>query len=249
MKHYKIIACKIMQRELALALSQCPNALDISFLRQDLHDTPRLLNQALQAEIDRVETNTDDHTNRENNYDLDAILLVYGLCSNALVGLKSRRLPLVIPKAHDCTTLFMGSKERYAEYFQTVKGTFFYTSGWLELGAAPEDDYLERKRLEYMDKYEGDEDTVDYLMEMEQEMLKNYQSITYIKWPGIASAWGIEQAQRITEKKNWELKIYEGEPNLLTNMVNGCWAEEDFLVLQPGEELLPSYDEQVIRKK
>lgn len=249
MKHYKVIACKIMQRELACVLGSCPNALDISFLRQDLHDTPRLLTQALQEEIDKVESRTDVHTNRERTYDFDAILLGYGLCSNALVGLKSRRLPLVIPKAHDCTTLFMGSKEDYADYFQKVKGTFFYTLGWIECGAAPEDANLERKRLEYMDKFEGDEETVDYLMEMEIEMLKHYQSITYITWPGIESAWGLEQARRITGEKNWELKLYEGRPTLLSRLVNGPWPSEDFLVLQPGEELLPSYDERVICKK
>lgn len=248
MKHYKVIACKIMQRELAHVLASCPNALDFTFLRQDLHDTPRLLTKALQEEIDRVEEKCCPYTNRELNFGLDAILLGYGLCSNALVGLKSRRLPLVIPRAHDCTALFMGSKEKYQSYFNKVKGTFFYTLGWLELGAAPEASSLERKRIEYMDKFQ-DEDTVDYLMEMEKEMLKNYNSITYITWPGIESGWGIEQAKQVTAKKNWSLHQYKGDDSLLLNFVNGNWPEEDFLILQPGEELLPSYDDSVLCKK
>lgn len=247
MKHYKIIACKIMQRELAHVLSSCPNALDITFLRQDFHDTPKLLTKALQEEIDKVEAGCCPHTNREQAYSLDAILLGYGLCSNALVGIKSRRLPIVIPRAHDCTTLFMGSKEKYDSYFNEVKGTFFYTQGWLELGAAPESSNLERKRIEYMDKFQ-DEDTVDYLMEMEEEMLKNYNSITYITWPGMENGWGLAQAEHITKEKNWNLHQYAGETTLLSNLVNGNWTAEDFLVLNPGEELVPSYDASVIKK-
>lgn len=247
MKHYKVIACKIMQRELAHVLAACPNALDITFLKQDLHDTPKLLTKALQEEIDRVESGCCPYTNKEHMFEFDAILLGYGLCSNALVGLKSRRLPLVIPRAHDCTTLFMGSKEKYQTYFHEVKGTYFYTLGWLELGAAPEEASLERKRIEYMDKFQ-DEDTVDYLMEMEEEMLKHYNSITYITWPGIESGLGLEQARRITVQKKWNLHQYDGDDSLLSNFVNGHWPEEDFLILNPGEELMPSYEDSVIRK-
>lgn len=248
MKHYKVIACKIMQRELAHVLASCPNALDFTFLRQDLHDTPRLLTKALQEEIDRVESGCCPYTNREHTFEINAVLLGYGLCSNALAGIKSSRLPLVIPRAHDCTALFMGSKEKYQSYFDEVPGTFFYTSGWLELGAAPEASSLERKRIEYMDKFQ-DEDTVDYLMEMEEEMLKNYNSITYITWPGIENGWGIKQAERITKEKKWSLHQYSGDDSLLLNFVNGNWTDEDFLVLNPGEELLPSYDDSVIRRK
>ena len=43
----------------------------------------------------------------------EAILLGYGLCSNGLVGLTARSIPLVIP-VHDCITLFLGSKEQYS---------------------------------------------------------------------------------------------------------------------------------------
>lgn len=110
MRYFKILACKIFQRELAQVLLTCPNALDITFMRQDLH------------------------TNENRFGDIEAILLGYGLCSNALAGIKSSRLPLVIPRAHDCITHFMGSKEAYADYFEKVKGTFFYNQSWLDLG-------------------------------------------------------------------------------------------------------------------
>ena len=134
MKHFKVLACKIFQRELAQVIPACPNALDITVMRQDLHNYPRLLQKALQDEIDLIESGEDLHTNQRSFEKIDAILLGYGLCSNALVGIHSRRFPLVIPRAHDCVTHFMGSKELYADYFEKVKGTYFYTQGWLDLG-------------------------------------------------------------------------------------------------------------------
>ena len=62
----------------------------------------------------------------------DAVALAYGLCNNGLVGLVARQLPVVIPRAHDCITLFIGDRQRYEEYFHANPGTYYYTSGWLE---------------------------------------------------------------------------------------------------------------------
>ena len=123
MRHFKVLACKIFQRELAHLVSACPNVLDITYMQQDLHSTPKLLREALQREIDLVESGDDPHTNKVCLKNAEAILLGYGLCSNALVGIHSSRLPLVIPRAHDCITHFMGSKEKYADYFEKVKGS------------------------------------------------------------------------------------------------------------------------------
>lgn len=247
MRYFKVLACKIFQREFAQVLLSCPNSLDITFLRQDLHNTPTKLREALQREIDSIESGEDVHTNKDPFGKLEAILLGYGLCSNSIVGLRSRRLPIVIPRAHDCITHFMGSKERYADYFNRVKGTYFYTQGWLDLGLDIGQADLERKRNEYMEKFDGDEDTVEYLLEVDKEMLRNYRYITYITWPGLNNADGIARMASITQRSGLELLQYEGSHRLMADFVNGNWNEEDFLVLQPGEELQPSYDSRILK--
>jgi len=247
MKHFKVLACKIFQREFAQVIPSCPNALDITFMRQDLHMSPNLLRDALQQEIDLIESGNDLHTNESSFGKLEAILLGYGLCSNALVGIKSSRLPLVIPKAHDCTTLFMGSKEKYADYFEKVKGTFFYTQGWLDLGLELGQADIEQKRSEYMERFDGDEDTVEYLLDMEKEMLKNYHYVTYITWPGMPNENALAATQQIAENSGLKLLQYEGSNRLMADFVNGNWNEEDFLILKPGQTLQPSYDRMVIK--
>ena len=117
----KLIACEIAVRELYFTAARSPNLIDLEFLTQGHHDTPALGQKEIQKRIDAVAAGK-----------YDAILLSYGLCSNILVGLTSSHTRLVIPRAHDCITLFLGSKERYQQSFTNQPGTYYFTSGWLE---------------------------------------------------------------------------------------------------------------------
>ena len=120
----KLIACEIMYRELCAAVARSVNLVDVEFLPKGLHD----IGQAgMSSRLAEVLAGVD-----ETRY--EAMLLGYGLCSNGLVGLAARSIPLVVPRAHDCITLFLGSKERYLEYFQDHPGVYFKTSGWIERG-------------------------------------------------------------------------------------------------------------------
>lgn len=248
--YLKLIACKVLQREIASLIYNCPHTIDVTMMSQWYHETPVILKNMLQEEIDRIDAHTDPHTNNLEQRELDAILLGYGLCSNAIVGLKSSRYKIVVPRAHDCATLVMGSKERYQEYFDSCKGSYFYTRGWLELGSAleSEEEKLERKREEYMEKYD-DEDTVEYLLGVDREMLKNYSCITYVEWPKLAEAEAEARVREVAAQRGWTFNRMTGDPGLLYDFLNGNWDPERFLVLEPGEELSPSYDHEVMRKK
>ena len=118
---YKVIACEIAFRELCYAAAQSRNLIDLEFLTQGYHDIPGTGRAEIQKRIDAVPAGK-----------YDAILLGYGLCSTILTGLTTAHTPLVIPRAHDCITFFLGSKERYQECFNAKPGTYYYTSGWLE---------------------------------------------------------------------------------------------------------------------
>ena len=52
-------------------------------MRRDLHMTPTFLLDTLQKKIDLIESGNDLHTNENRFGDMEAILLGYGLCSNA----------------------------------------------------------------------------------------------------------------------------------------------------------------------
>lgn len=248
--YLKLIACSVMQREFASLAAHCPNTIDISNIRQQYHEVPVNLTKALQEEIDRIDNNTDSHTNDLTRRNLDAILLGYGLCSNAIVGLKSKKYKIVVPRAHDCATLVMGSKEAYQQYFETYKGSYFYTRGWYELGAFTLDDEgrLEEIRRFYMEKYQ-DEEIVDELMELELDMMKNYKYITYVRWPGLSNEESYIWAKQMCEGHGWIFNEMEGSDSLLKDMLWGNWDPDKFLVLEPGQTLTPSYGEDIIQVK
>src|SRR5665647_1744626 len=120
----KLIGCEVLYRELCAAVSRSVNQVDIEFLPKGLHDkgSAAMLSR-LQETLDRVDAAA-----------YEAVLFGYALCGNGLAGLVARSIPLVIPRAHDCITLFLGSRTRYEEYFRTHSGVYFKTSGWIERG-------------------------------------------------------------------------------------------------------------------
>jgi hypothetical protein len=118
----KVIACEVLFREVCLCAAHSGNIISVEFLKRGLHDNPDILRSDVQKRIDETD---------ESIY--EGILLGYALCSNGTVGIRARGIPLVIPRAHDCVTLFLGSKEKYKEHFADNPGTYYYTSGWLEI--------------------------------------------------------------------------------------------------------------------
>ena len=242
---FKLIGCKIVQRELASIIGRSNNIIDFTLMRQDYHQTPEVLKGILQEEIDSIDNNTSKYTNDLKLNDIDAILLGYGLCSNAVVGLKSRKYKLVIPRAHDCTTLIMGSKEKYKEYFEKSSGTYFYSRGWLELGINEEEQRIEKLRKEYMEKFD-DEDTVEYLISMEEGMLKNYDCAAYVKWKD-SPAQLEDVVKEIAQSKDWRYEDIEGNDSILADLINGNWDNERFLVVEPGYEVAASCDDMIIK--
>lgn len=253
MKNYKLIACKLLNRELSLLTAESENFIDITWMRQELHNTPEKLKAALQAEIDSIEGGEDLHSSdyRDNKImyakKLDAILLGYGLCSNALIGLHSSKIPLVIPKGHDCTTLLMGSKEKYREYFDSIKGTSFISVGWADHGfERDEDTDREKLRARYMEEYD-DEEAVDFLMEMTENMMAHYTCLTSIFWKEFKNQRLEEMGRRRAEENGWEYLTCEGSSSLLRDLLEGRWDEDKFLVVMPGQTVMPSYDDNIIK--
>ena len=109
----KLISCEIFYREMCAAVARSIHLIDITFLPKGLHDIGQeQMLPRLQEAVDAVDASR-----------YNAILLGYGLCNLGIVGLTARSIPLVIPRAHDCITLFFGSRRRYQEYFDAHPGT------------------------------------------------------------------------------------------------------------------------------
>lgn len=239
----KLISCEIFYRELCAEAARSPHRVDIEFLPKGLHDLPPgEMPAKVQAAVDSVPTGI-----------YDAILLGYGLCNNGLAGVAARHCPLIVPRAHDCITLFLGSKERYREVFDSRPGTFFLTSGWIERGETCGDlaDLSVQQKLgmnrslqEWVKQY--GEDNAEYLFEMLCQGTRNYERVAYIPM-GIEPP-GMEQTARdkATEWK-WTFEQIPGDMSLIRRLVCGEWNPQEFLTVPPGSVIKPTYDDSIIR--
>lgn len=241
----KIIACDVLNREISFLSSQSECFTDVTFLHQGLHCTPDKLKETLQLEIDRANEGF-PYNYFGNRPDFDYIIVGYGLCSNGIVGISSSRIPLVVPKGHDCITMLLGSKERYRDHFDSHSGTYWYSGGWIDRGNQPSEERREGTFKEYLDKY--GEDNADYLMEMEQHWMRDYNSAVYINWASLGNN-GYYRNFTIASSKylNWRFEELEGSPNLLKKVMDGIFDESEVLIVPPGKKVIQSFDSEIIK--
>lgn len=222
----QFITCKVMQREAYYCAARSKNVVDVVLMEQGLHDDP----QRLRTEVQKALDNTRDIQKRQ----YDASLLGYGLCSNGIVGL-SAEIPIVVPRGHDCITLLLGSKDKYQEYFDSHRGVYWYSPGWIESGKQPSKERYEKLLEEYKEKY-GD-DNAQYLMEVEQNWIKEYSWATFIDWGLTDSSEYKNYTKHCAEFLHWSYDELRGSPYLMQKLIDGNWDESEFLVVKPGQKI------------
>lgn len=237
----KCLACEVLARPVYWCAARSPHIVEIQLLQRGLHNTPPLLRARLQEQIDAAA-----------DQGFDAVVMAYGLCGQATAGLIARNTPLVVPRAHDCITLFLGSRERYQAEFQKNSGTYWYTLDYMEradgsgsalaLGSGS-DVELQAVYDEYVEKY--GQENADYLMEVMGAWQQHYNRAAYIDM-GVGDGSKIEaQAQADAARRGWTFERMAGDMVLIRRLLEGDWAD-DFLILNPGQQLAMTYDPNVI---
>jgi hypothetical protein len=179
-----------------------------------LHVNPEKLRQTLQAAVDAV----------DGQY--DTIILGYGLCSLALVGLKAAHCRLVVPRVDDCISIFLGSHAAYRAQARAEPGTYYLTKGWIEVGDTPFSEYdqmLERYGPERAKR-------------IFRIMLANYKRLALINTGLYEMDRYRDYACRTAERFGLRFEELEGSTDLVQKMVNGPWDDE-FVVVEPGEQI------------
>jgi len=240
----KLISCEVLFREMCDACAHSPHQVDPEFLPKGLHD---LGGKPMAAKVQEVVDRTPEGV-------YEAILLGYGLCGNGLDGLTARHTRLVLPRAHDCIALLMGSRERYQQYFEQNPGTFYRSTGWLERGKGLQqlthDTMGFDESLEALIRKYG-EDNGRYLYEEMTRYRSQYRKLTFIETgleTGIAAGGKfIAEAAAEAAENGWSFERLPGDLAWLRRLVEGDWPEAEFVIALPGQLIAASYDSAVVQ--
>ncbi|MBM3188830.1 MAG: DUF1638 domain-containing protein [Chloroflexi bacterium] len=241
---FKVISCEVLARQVYYVAAFSPHVVDVELVAKGLHDEPDVLRAEIQRRLDAV---------AEGAY--DAILLGYGLCSNSIAGVRSEHTQLVVPRAHDCITLYLGSKERYAAEFRAHPGTYWFTADYIERGGegtdyvslgSGSDEKMAKTYQEYVAKF--GQDNADYLMEVMGAWRQHYDRAAYIDTAEMTLPDYKEQVRDLAGRRGWRMECLEGSLIVLRDLLEGRWDEERFQIVPPGYTLIPSYDERIVRE-
>ena len=235
----KLISCEVLYREMCASVARSPHQVDVEFLPKGLHDLGGAkMRDRLQEVVDQADPSS-----------YDAVLMGYALCGNGLAGLVSRTIPIVLPRAHDCIALLMGSRGRYLEYFDSNPGVFFRSTGWLERGQglipiARMQTGIDTKLEDLIAKY--GEENGRYLYGELNSYQDHYRQLTYIRMGLEPDGSFEERAREEAARRGWAYDSMDGDMTLFHRLVNGDWGEDDFLTVPPGHRVVVRYDDSVI---
>lgn len=207
----KVIACATVIEEM---LPLLPPDITYEVLDFGLHLHPGNLRQTLQAAIDTASA------------EADILILGYGLCSLAVVGLKATTCALVAPRVDDCIAIFLGSRAAYKEQTSKEPGTYYLTKGWIEVSDTPFEEY--RRLVERYGQKQAER--------MIKLVLKNYTRLGFIDTGQYEQDHYREYARRMAEQFGLRYEEIPGSTALIQKMLNGPW-DDDFVVVRPGETI------------
>jgi hypothetical protein len=207
-----LVACHTLEDELNLAIRSTGVTYPVYWVDSKLHTRPEKLKEEVQAAISRISN-------------VSTILLTFGYCGNALVGIKSETARLILPRVQDCISLLLGSEEVRGRLSKET-ASYFLTRGWIESenNLADEYDYCVRKF--------GPERGLRLM----RTILKHYRHLTLID----TGAYEITLYQAKTEELAALLglghQVVKGSQTLFHKLLTGPW-DGDFVIAEPGQEI------------
>ena len=206
-----IIACQMISDELNLAISRTGVDYPVIWIESRFHEQPDQLRARLQDVINRISN-------------VQYIVLAFGYCGNALLGLEARKASLVIPRVDDCISLLLGSQALYHKFSNEV-GTYFLTGGWLKYENGILNEFGRNiQRYGQARAYE-----------ISKVMLAHYSRLVLIDTGAYDIDVCLEKVQRLAGILGIAYEVIPGSGELLTKLLEGPW--HDFSIIPPGSSV------------
>ncbi|MCX6875448.1 MAG: DUF1638 domain-containing protein [Verrucomicrobia bacterium] len=230
-----LVICDVFEKELALVTAGASHIVEQRVFEIALHDRPEVMRGILQGAL----------TELDRRDDIEAIVLVYGLCGCGTAGLRAERHPLVIPRAHDCRAVFLGSKERFASRQEACPGCYYYTPGWNLARRVPGPERVAFLQASLSEKF--DPEDVEFLIASEREMWANYDTAAFIDLGTAEAAREAAYTQACAQALGWQYEYLKGDPALLRDLIWGPWDDARYQIVRPGQKLAHAVDDAILR--
>lgn len=205
-----LLACRTMEKEITWILNHSKCCYDsVRFIRSGMHHVTESLRREIAVELARIR-------------DARRVVLGFGACGNALVGITAGDFELIIPKADDCISIMLGSYKR-KQQIQEQGMAYFLTQGWMDSEVNIYKEYLST-----VEKYGKEMADIIY-----EEILGQYRNLAVID----TKIGGYRKILKETEIMSKELHLHllpvEGDLSYLERLLMGPWDESEFLRINP----------------
>jgi len=167
-----LVCCGLLRPDLERLIASCGVEYDTNWLESGLHNWPERLREELQALIDSQE-------------DAEEITLAFGLCGNALIGLKATTAPVRYLGTDDCISAMLCENENLLEM---RRNSLFTNKSWLA-SPASEDEQIKRA----IEKYGED---ADWIID---ELYKNYENLVYMQTEETVEEEWVERSKQLAQ--------------------------------------------------
>ncbi|MBN2853811.1 MAG: DUF1638 domain-containing protein [Clostridia bacterium] len=230
----KLISCEVLRKEIDFLKQKHEMDFDVVYTQKSSHTHPDTLNQEIQCLIN-------------DSIGYDYILLGFGLCGNSARGLTATHAPLIIPRAHDCCTIFLGSRERFNLLFSENKSMPWGSCGYSGIG----EDYLRTddmglgiaKDMEELIEMYGEENA-QYIYDTLHPKTEN-EDVLFIRINEVHDDEIFNGFLEKMKKDGKKVIIEDGSLSLLEKMLLGHWDDE-FLKVEKNCVIDARYDENEI---
>ncbi|MCL2420870.1 MAG: DUF1638 domain-containing protein [Defluviitaleaceae bacterium] len=231
----KLICCDVFARLAYQAAAISPHIVDLQLLPMLAHNEPDQLRRDLQTAIN----------NAAEAGGYDKIILAYGLCGNAAAGLSSP-VPMIIPRMHDCSAMFLGSRKQFSKVFGHRLSTRWRSCGYMERCPDHQEGYkFDPDYLKMVEEY--GEENAEYVWHTLNPPPESSEAV-YIELDGYEYGETKPQFLKQMSEADCQTEVVAGDTSWFMRLVNGPWDTADFLELLPGDVIEPIYDmEEIFR--
>ena len=207
-----VLACKTLEDEVYYAENIVKSGCDIYTVESE-HNRPDKFRISIQKELDRLE-------------DYNRILLVFGICGNATIGLKTSSYELIIPRVDDCISLMIGSVKKREEIIREHQ-TIFLTQGWLN-----GKENIEQEYNHALEKY-GD-GTAKEIMDM---MYAHHEMLSIIDTNAYDLDMITARSKKLAQLFGLDFSIIKGTTSYIEQLLSGLW-DNDMFVTVPAHSIV-----------